>query len=484
MPKKPLALVITTALSIVSLGALSIDTETHLRQRVEQGDAAARLNLADYYTRLGQRDAALAELRTAAEMGSAPAHRLLAEDALRVQDGDDWFARAQAHLEQADRLGDERALVDLGIAHALQALADGRSREQRMCHAQAVERLLVGPAARGDTDAAWHLGYMMTLPTTPLRNLEAGVGLIERASTGGHPVAAYWMARHLLSQQQGSEALPHLERAALAGHRLAMQTLATQLSLGKALPKDKPRAAYWREQLRATTSSQPAPIAASGRARIDLEPPAITVPDLQVTAGGRTLAPALIEAAAYATTATPAPDEDAPAMVPAAELERVKRELAITRQALDEVSIERDQLRERLRVVEGELAALFAMRSALRDAEALNQQGLALYARGDFEGALPLFRAAHEAHHAGATANLGLLYLNGKAVPQDIRQAERLLARAAEQGNLTAAENLAQMYDQGIGVHHDPSRAIQWYERAVALGSAEARDKLDLLRAQ
>ena len=63
------------------------------------------------------------------------------------------------------------------------------------------------------------------------------------------------------------------------------------------------------------------------------------------------------------------------------------------------------------------------------EADALNAQGAQLFARGDAEGAAPLFRRAAQAGHLGAMVNLALLYLNGRGMPQDPRQAVALLER-------------------------------------------------------
>ena len=143
---------------------------------------------------------------------------------------------------------------------------------------------------------------------------------------------------------------------------------------------------------------------------------------------------------------------------------------------------ELERLRETVKSLQQQVEQYRPYAQAVADAEALNLKGLSYYQQGDYESALPLFRKAAEANHADAIGNLAMLYLNGRGVAQDVRQAEALLQRASALGSRAASENLAAMYANALGVHYDPSRAIKWYQVALSQGSTIAQAQLDLLR--
>lgn len=92
------------------------------------------------------------------------------------------------------------------------------------------------------------------------------------------------------------------------------------------------------------------------------------------------------------------------------------------------------------------------------------------------------FRAAEQGY-ADAQFNLGLLYINGEGVPQDIAHAVELFQKAAEQGHVDAQNNLGAMYFTGEGVTRDEKKAIEWFEKAAAQGNEDARANLDAIKA-
>jgi TPR repeat protein len=69
--------------------------------------------------------------------------------------------------------------------------------------------------------------------------------------------------------------------------------------------------------------------------------------------------------------------------------------------------------------------------------------------------------------------------------------ARRLYAASADQGNATAARSLGRLYDPAYlkqtalgGIDPDPALARRWYERAVAMGDAQAAPLLQALAAR
>jgi TPR repeat protein len=70
----------------------------------------------------------------------------------------------------------------------------------------------------------------------------------------------------------------------------------------------------------------------------------------------------------------------------------------------------------------------------------------------------------------------------------DVSGARRFYASAAAQGHAEAARNLGRLYDPAYlqqtvvgGIDPDPALARHWYERAIALGDAQATPLLDAL---
>ena len=55
---------------------------------------------------------------------------------------------------------------------------------------------------------------------------------------------------------------------------------------------------------------------------------------------------------------------------------------------------------------------------------------------------------------------IGLLYANGKGVPQDDQQAVAWFRNAAEKGHAPAQHNLGAMYYKGRGVPQDDQQAV------------------------
>ena len=119
------------------------------------------------------------------------------------------------------------------------------------------------------------------------------------------------------------------------------------------------------------------------------------------------------------------------------------------------------------------------------DASAQNELGL-LYYEGkgvpqNHKSAKEWFDKAVAQGHAGAQVNLGTLYLRGEGAPQSNQMALFWFSRAAGQENALAFAKLGLMYSQGRGVLQDFIQAHMWYNLSAAYGegrSAEARDAL------
>ncbi len=70
----------------------------------------------------------------------------------------------------------------------------------------------------------------------------------------------------------------------------------------------------------------------------------------------------------------------------------------------------------------------------------------------------------------GAVYGIGLIYDNGKGVPQDYAEAINWYRKAAERGFPPAESNLGIMYENGKGVAQDYAEAANWYRKAAEQG--------------
>ena len=106
------------------------------------------------------------------------------------------------------------------------------------------------------------------------------------------------------------------------------------------------------------------------------------------------------------------------------------------------------------------------------------QAGLEAANRGDYATALREWRPLAEQGDTIAQYNLGIMYGNGRGVPQDYAEAVKWYRLAAEQGNTHPQFNLGVMYDNGRGVPQDYAEAMKWYRLAAEQGSANAQFNL------
>lgn len=104
--------------------------------------------------------------------------------------------------------------------------------------------------------------------------------------------------------------------------------------------------------------------------------------------------------------------------------------------------------------------------------------GLAAFKQGDYTTAFEAWRAAAETGDARAQNNLAAMFDAGLGVPPDDREAVRWYLRAAAQGFVWAQLNLAHMYREGHGVVQDHYEAVRWYRRAADQGFELAQTNL------
>ena len=84
-----------------------------------------------------------------------------------------------------------------------------------------------------------------------------------------------------------------------------------------------------------------------------------------------------------------------------------------------------------------------------------------------------------EQGQAGAQYNLGLIYANGKGVPQDYAEAIKWYRLAAEQGHVEAQYDLGRIYAEGEGTTRDLVQAYLWLDLAARQGGKEYAKTLE-----
>src|SRR5512140_2035652 len=107
--------------------------------------------------------------------------------------------------------------------------------------------------------------------------------------------------------------------------------------------------------------------------------------------------------------------------------------------------------------------------------------GLKAYEAGDFARARQEWQPLAEEGSAAAQFNLGLLYYDGRGVPQNYTEAARWFERAAAQGYTKAQNNLGAMYGAGRGVKKDYVQAYKWLSICAASGSEGCITQRDLV---
>ncbi len=110
--------------------------------------------------------------------------------------------------------------------------------------------------------------------------------------------------------------------------------------------------------------------------------------------------------------------------------------------------------------------------------------GVEAYQRGDYATALTEFRPLAQQGDADAQYNLGLMYFEGRGVPQEDAEALSWFRRSAEQGDALAQFALGVMYLEGRGVPQDYAQAYMWVNLAVVQGREDARKARDILAEQ
>jgi uncharacterized protein len=109
------------------------------------------------------------------------------------------------------------------------------------------------------------------------------------------------------------------------------------------------------------------------------------------------------------------------------------------------------------------------------------EDGFAAFARGDYVGAIRIFRPLAEEGDARAAFYLGYMYDEGLGAGQSSDQAAIWFRKAAEQGDAVAQGTLGYMYFSGDGVPQNYAEAMKWSLLAAKQGDLSAQYRIGAL---
>jgi TPR repeat protein len=125
-------------------------------------------------------------------------------------------------------------------------------------------------------------------------------------------------------------------------------------------------------------------------------------------------------------------------------------------------------------------AAALAFGAGTASADNL-QDGARAFQGGQYNRALALWRPLAVQGNPVAQNNLGIMYLDGKGVPQNMNEAVRYLSLSAAAGSSLGQNNLGGLYRDGKGVPRDFCRAMQRFTAADQQGNSAGMYNLGLM---
>lgn len=492
MRKSLLASALLTVLLASSPVIAGTPPSSELVAAADAGQPAAMLELGKTYINSRQDLArGLALLERTAELGGAEA--AYANTALGQYygaiPGEGARNQAMRYLRRAAALGDTNAQVALAKRLTQSAVAGAAGEPVRQ---QAIV-LLKHAATHNNRDAQWELGIAYYYGRGVEPDAAQGRQWLGKAAENGHAEAAFVLGGEALRNRAApaynpQQARRFLELAANAGNRQAMGMLADAYASGEHWARDLTLAMQWARRGDAagdtTAQARIARIETAQESAREAQRRAFMaeVPDNHSQHTVATLA----------TTYAQPPERsslDEMPMLSGSPQERVDTLYAFSQELL----AENRRLRkgaERIAQLEQQLAKAMervdrldrrvadapqeapAAPSTSGNAEALNQQGLAAFAAGDFRRAIRMFATAQREGSVDAANNLGMIYLQGQGTTRDTQRAIELFRMAADAGHATAANNLGYLYANGIGVAQDSNRAMAWYARGRQVSPA------------
>ena len=92
------------------------------------------------------------------------------------------------------------------------------------------------------------------------------------------------------------------------------------------------------------------------------------------------------------------------------------------------------------------------------------------YQSGNYEAAFKEMLPLAEQGNIDAQWYIGLMYDDGKGVPEDDKIAVKWYTKVADKGDRWAQSVLGIMYDRGEGVPENDKTAVKWFTKAAEQG--------------
>lgn len=109
------------------------------------------------------------------------------------------------------------------------------------------------------------------------------------------------------------------------------------------------------------------------------------------------------------------------------------------------------------------------------------EDGARYFQRADYNRALASWRPLAVQGNPVAQNNLGIMYLDGKGVPQNMSEAVRYLSLSAAAGSSLGQNNLGGLYRDGKGVPRDYGKAAQWFAASASQGNSAGMYNMGLM---
>lgn len=101
-----------------------------------------------------------------------------------------------------------------------------------------------------------------------------------------------------------------------------------------------------------------------------------------------------------------------------------------------------------------------------------------MVSKKEYQQAAKLLKVLASAGYTSAQNGLGVLYLNGWGIKENVYEANKLFKLAAEQGMAAAQTNLAESYYSGRGITRDTKEAYRLYQLGAEGGDPHAQQIL------
>ena len=123
--------------------------------------------------------------------------------------------------------------------------------------------------------------------------------------------------------------------------------------------------------------------------------------------------------------------------------------------------------------------AMAVLSSALLKADFAT--GLRAYEQRDYATALSEWTPLANNGNTDAQVRVGQMFENGLGVPPNYTKASKWCRRAAEKGDAHGAYRLGVLYLKGAGVSQDNTQAVKWFRRGADQGDAMSESALALM---